>query len=287
MWQSIAEQVSRTLDTPFIIHERMALSKEPDARRMVISDGQLQLFVKLAPRAQLEQQEAEFHSLQALRQYEVLSLPRPLCCGTAGEHAFLALEYHPLHEGDSAEWAELGASLARLHRCDEQAMYGWDEDNFLTTTPQPNRWHKQWAPFFAEQRIGWLLQLLGEKERFQCDIDGIVEIVTRRLAHHHPKPSPLHGELWLGNVGFTRNGGMVFDPASYYGDRETDLAMTELFGRFPEAFYQGYDTVWPRDAGYESRKELYNLYHRLNHFAQFGESHRHQAETALQQLLAC
>ncbi len=287
MWQSIAEQVSRTLGTSFVIHERIALSQEPDARRIVIRDGQVRLFIKLAPRAQLEQMEAEQHNLQVLHQYHSVALPRPLCCGTAGEHCFLALEYSPLHEGDSAEWAKLGADVARLHCCDEQAMYGWDEDNYLKNTLQPNRWHKQWATFFSEQRIGWLLQLLCEKERFCCDIDGIVEIVARRLAHHNPKPSPLHGALWLGNVGFTSGGGMLFDPASYYGDRETDLAMTELIGRFPEAFYQGYEAIWPLDAGYESRKELYTLYHKLNHFAQFGEGHRHQAETALKRLLAC
>ena len=288
MWHGIAEQLSAVLGKRYVITEHKALSVDPNERRLFISDGQHPLFIKLAPRNQLERLNCCQRNLTALRLYNKVVFPEPFCCGVASEYSFIAMEFIPLQEGESPHWFSLGAALARLHRCDAQAMYGWDEDNYLGVTAQPNRWQKNWATFFAEQRIGWQLQLLKEQRKLDASIDisGVVDTVGRLLAHHSPMPSPLHGDLWRGNCGFTAQQGVLFSPASYFGDRETDIALTELFGQFPDAFYAGYDSVWPLDPGYPQRKELYNLYHRLNHYALFGDGYRQSAETALKLVLA-
>jgi fructosamine-3-kinase len=61
--------------------------------------------------------------------------------------------------------------------------------------------------------------------------------------------------------------------------------MTELFGGFSKAFYEGYESVWPLDPGYRVRKRLYNLYHVLNHLNLFGGGYRSQAESLVAELL--
>ncbi|MEQ1636063.1 MAG: fructosamine kinase family protein [Methylococcales bacterium] len=84
----------------------------------------------------------------------------------------------------------------------------------------------------------------------------------------------------------TQGNPVIFDPASYYGDREADLAMTELFGGFSQDFYAAYQETWPLDKGYSTRKQLYNLYHILNHLNLFGGGYLQQVETMLAKLLS-
>ena len=289
MWHGIAAQLSAALGHRYNILEHEALSITPEERHFRISDGQQPLFIKLAPRNQLERMTVGLRNLSALKLYDKVYFPSPVCCGIAGDQSFMAQEYLVLQPTDaSPHWFSLGAALARLHRSDEQAMYGWDEDTYLSTTLQPNRWHKQWSSFFAEQRVGWQLQLLREQNKLdpEIDIEGVIDTVRRLLIHHTPKPSPLHGDLWRGNCGFTQQHGVLISPACYFGDRETDIALTELFTRFPDGFYDGYQSIWPLDPGYEQRRPLYNLYHQLNQFLVSGEGYRRSAETALMQLLA-
>lgn len=286
MWQSIADQVSETLHSQFVIHDKYALSGTSQARRMLISDGTRNLFVKFAPRCELERLECQQHAQEELAKYQAMRIPHPICCGTVADTAFLAMEYFPLHEGSNAEWLHFGSALAKLHKSDDQAMYGWDEDNFIGHSPQPNRWQKQWHTFFAEQRIGWFLQLIREKQTLEFNIDEVVEVTRRRLLHHQPKPSPLHGNLQLSNLGFSPTGGVLFDLASFFGDRELDLARLELSTPLPPAFFEGYDAIWPRSEGYVHRRPLYQLAYLLRQFAEEGESCRQPAEKALRQLLA-
>ena len=113
-----------------------------------------------------------------------------------------------------------------------------------------------------------------------------LKIILELLAGHQPQPSLVHGDLWSGNASVTVDGEpIIFDPATYWGDREVDIAMTELFGGFPTTFYRGYNEAWPLDDGYKQRKTLYNLYHVLNHFNLFGGGYASQAEKMIQQLL--
>ena len=116
--------------------------------------------------------------------------------------------------------------------------------------------------------------------------DELMSAVPRLLQGHNPKPALLHGDLWSGNAAVNESGEpVILDPATYYGDSETDLAMTELFGRFPAAFYSAYDSVKAIPVGYEQRKVLYNLYHILNHFNLFGGSYSSQANRMIDQIL--
>ncbi|HGP5030509.1 TPA: fructosamine kinase family protein, partial [Vibrio cholerae O1] len=162
----------------------------------------------------------------------------------------------------------------------------FDIDNYIGATVQPNPWHKKWALFFAEQRIGWQLQLMQEKGVNLTNINEFVEMVKTRLANHSPRPSLLHGDLWFGNVANIVNGPLCFDPACYWGDRECDIALAEWFGGFQPEFFQGYESVWPLDWGYEERKDIYNLYHVLNHYNQFGGHYLDEAQKLIEKILS-
>ena len=168
--------------------------------------------------------------------------------------------------------AQMGRQLALTHRVSTEE-FGWHRDNTIGLTPQINAWHSDWISFFAHYRLGFQLKLARDNGYSDLMDPGM------RLADHmsglfdgySPLPALLHGDLWGGNWGASRsNEPVMFDPAVYYGDRETDLAMTRLFGGFPEDFYSAYQEVWPLDPGFRVREGLYKLYHVLNHLNLFG-----------------
>ncbi|MDV2856944.1 MULTISPECIES: fructosamine kinase family protein [Oceanimonas] len=286
MWPAIASQISDAINAEFHVSERSPLGGGEINQAYRVSDGQHIFFVKLNDRAALDMFRAEWTALEHLLNTQTLRVPRPVCCGTTVNSSFIVLEYLRLGQAQDQDWHMLGRQLAHLHQGSTQSMYGWDEDNFIGTTVQPNAWHKKWATFFAEQRVGWQLQLLEEQGIRFGDIEEITGAIKNRLAGHQPEACLLHGDLWRGNLGFYQRQGVIFDPASYFGDREADIAMTELFGQFPQAFYQGYDAVWPRDDGYWQRREIYNLYHLLNHINLFGEAYIKQAKLSLSNIIA-
>ena len=184
--------------------------------------------------------------------------------------AFIALEHLDLQR--QGDWAALGRMLARLHRVTGK-RFGWHRDNYIGATPQHNAWCDDWLEFWRERRLRPQLEWAG------IGLDSLE--VCELLAGHRPVPSLLHGDLWNGNAGFTADGPVLYDPAVYYGDRETDLAMTELFGGFAPQFYAAYRREYPLEAGYETRKHLYNLYYLLNHLNLFGGGYRAQVEETL------
>jgi fructosamine-3-kinase len=194
-------------------------------------------------------------------------VPAVLDHGVKGGKAFILLEELDLRRG--GDWRSMGQALARLHQV-QGARFGWHRDNYIGLAPQANTWKDDWTDFFVECRL--------RPQARRAGIDLPETAVRALLEDHRPAPSLLHGDFWSGNAGFTEEGPVVFDPAVYYGDREADLAMTELFGGFPRAFYEGYG---PLDPGYERRKHLYNLYHLLNHLNLFGGGYRGQVEAAL------
>ena len=216
---------------------------------------------------------AEADGLEALRPY--IRVPQILDRGVQGGKAYLRLEF--LRFQGSGNWKSMGQTLAHLHR-QAGPRFGWHRDNYIGLAPQINAWRDDWAEFFAECRLRPQIEL-ARKNGF-----GLEEPDLGILKSHQPQPSLLHGDLWSGNAGFTAEGPVVFDPAVYYGDRETDLAMTELFGGFPRQFYSAYHEAFPLDPGYEKRKHLYNLYHLLNHLNLFGGGYRGQVEAKLRRL---
>ena len=230
--------------------------------------------------------EAEAAALDALANAGAVRVPRPLAQGTIGEQAFLVLEYLPLQaRGDAVR---LGRGLAALHRA-SAARFGWPQDNFIGRTPQPNAWMADWTAFWRDRRLGHQIELArarGER-RLVAAGEKLIDRLPALLAAYTPLPSLLHGDLWSGNYGYAESGEpVIFDPAAYYGDREADLAMTELFGGFPADFYAAYREAWPLDPGYRMRKTLYNLYHVLNHDHLFGGGYGAQAQAMMDKLLA-
>ncbi|EBW3528601.1 fructosamine kinase family protein, partial [Salmonella enterica subsp. enterica serovar Virchow] len=180
----------------------------------------------------------------------------------------------------------LGQQIARLHQWSDQPQFGLDFDNALSTTPQPNTWQRRWSTFFAEQRIGWQLELAAEKGIAFGNIDAIVEHIQQRLASHQPQPSLLHGDLWSGNCALGPDGPYIFDPACYWGDRECDLAMLPLHTEQPPQIYDGYQSVSPLPADFLERQPVYQLYTLLNRARLFGGQHLVIAQQSLDRLLA-
>jgi fructosamine-3-kinase len=214
---------------------------------------------------------AEADGLAALR-WAGMRAPEAFSNGTVEGQAYLVMEY--LELGGRKDFAALGRLLAAAHR-KPGPRFGWRRDNYIGATPQQNGWSDDWSVFWMERRIRPQIEL-ARRNGF-----GLALPEVSVLERHEPQPALLHGDLWSGNAGFTADGPVVFDPAVYYGDREADLAMTELFGGFPREFYEAYDAAWPLDEGYERRKPMYNLYHLLNHLNLFGGGYLTQVKTAL------
>ncbi|NIB41828.1 fructosamine kinase family protein [Pseudomaricurvus alkylphenolicus] len=249
---------------------------------MLYTDGP-SFFVKLNDSAMLTQFQAEAHGLQAIADSGTIGTCAPLCCGHFKNHSYLILEGLQLER--QGEWYQAGQQLAAMHKRPAGRRYGFDQPSYCGTTYQPNDWHDNWAEFFAEQRIGHQLTLLNCHQKNHPDIQAIIDSVRHRLHDHQPTPALVHGDLWSGNIGFHNQQPVIFDPATYVGDPETDLAMSELFGAFPKPFYQGYDSVLPIDPDYPRRRPLYQLYHLINHANLFGGHYLEQVRQQLRQLM--
>lgn len=245
-------------------------------------------FVKLNHAAKLWMFEAESAGLTALAQPGIIRVPKPLLTGISGNHAYIVMEALPLGRSDSNTARRFGEQLAELHKQTQSDRYGFAIDNTIGATDQPNDWRDDWLSFWRDKRLGFQLDLAlerGMNPRSHSDGRQLCADLERFFDDFRPQASLLHGDLWGGNFAALSDGEpTMFDPACYYGDRETDIAMTELFGGFGPDFYQGYNSVWPLDPGYERRKTLYNLYHILNHFNLFGGGYGTQAEQMIHAL---
>lgn len=243
-------------------------------------------FVKLNRSGCLDLFEAEAEGLHALAASQALRIPVPITWGTEGDTAWLILEYLPL--SPRGDFAALGRALANLHR-QTQPRFGWHRNNHIGATPQHNDWNPDWIDFWRIQRLGFQRDLArhnGAPASLINACDAVASRLPELLADYQPSASLLHGDLWGGNAAFVNGAPCVFDPAVYYGDRETDIAMTELFGSFSHDFYAAYQDAWPLDPGYARRRDLYTLYHLLNHFNLFGGSYGRQAEQCAARLRA-
>jgi fructosamine-3-kinase len=283
MWEEIAAQVSQTIGKPFRVREVRSISSGCINDSYVIGNQNTRYFIKLNQPNLLEMFTAEAAGLKAISQTQKILVPQPVGTGLISSHAYLVLTYLDLDNSNTANWQQLGQQLATLHQQPAAAQFGWQRSNNIGSTPQLNSWHSNWANFFSAQRLGYQLQLAGH-HNFPQGQQLLNELPT--LLNHQPAVSLVHGDLWGGNAGFTKTGQpVIFDPATHYADREVDLAMTELFGGFPAAFYQGYEKVYPLDKGYQQRKVIYNLYHILNHYNLFGGSYQSQANSMITKIL--
>lgn len=232
--------------------------------------------------------EAEFFGLKAIADAGCIRTPVPLCFGQTGDHSYLVIEYIELGRPDDHSQVLAGQQLAALHR-QTSSRFGWDRSNTIGSTHQPNHRDDDWSRFWQHQRLGFQLQL-AEKNGYGGSLQRLGKQLIEKvplLMDHDPQPALLHGDLWGGNMSFDQQGQpVIYDPATYYGDREADLAMTELFGGFSGDFYAAYNEAWPLDPGYKTRKTLYNLYHIINHLNLFGRGYLGQAQGMMERLLA-
>lgn len=288
---AIAADISAAIHAPFTLHTQRPVKGGDINTAYVIADRSgAQYFVKLNTAARITMFEAEAAGLRELAQTHVIRVPQPVCWGTAADHAYLVMEYIELAGNNSAQnQVRLGHQLAQLHHI-TAPRYGWRINNTLGTTPQINTGHDHWPHFWREQRLGFQLSLAahhGYTGALQRKGEQLLADIPVFFTNYRPTPSLLHGDLWSGNYGIdAQDNPVIFDPALYYGDRETDLAMTELFGGFSENFYHAYRDAYPLDADFKTRKILYNLYHVLNHLNLFGGSYLRQAEHMMDSLLS-
>jgi len=249
---------------------------------------QLQYFIKLNHVNLLAMFEAEAQGLQALAATNTLRIPNVICLGQTANNSYLVLEHIELTNLHGRASAEMGTQLAKLHQ-QTQAFFGWHIDNTIGSTAQHNDREHDWLTFWQQHRLGQQLNFAaknGYTGRLQDKGQQLLTQLPRFFDAYDPQPALLHGDLWGGNAASDPQGKpVIFDPACYYGDRETDLAMTELFGGFDADFYAAYQAEYPLDPNYKNRKILYNLYHIFNHLNLFGGGYLSQSEAMIDQLL--
>jgi protein-ribulosamine 3-kinase len=249
-------------------------------------------FVKLTAGGDPGMLAAEADGLRALADTATIRVPAVLATGEIQGAEYLALEWLELHEAD--DLALLGRTLAALHEADTPRgpageRFGWHCDNWIGGTPQINRWSDDWPAFFRDARLApqFARALCSGFRDLEHDAKRLLARLPELLGNRSVTPSLVHGDLWAGNAAALAGGEpVVFDPAVYIGDREVDIAMSELFGGFGAVMRSGYETVWRIEPGYALRRDVYNLYHLLNHLNLFGGSYLARTARTLARLVA-
>jgi len=267
-----------------------------DARILELENGG-RLFLKSNATAPDDLFPTEAEGLRALAAVGAIRVPRDPVPGRAGDVSFLVMEAIPTGRPRPGFFEVFGRSFAALHRRSAEAhgtapgggRFGFPHDNYLGATPQPNGWMDDWVELFRTRRLGHQLDLARRRGLSDAELERLGERLLERLgdwldAAEEPA-CLLHGDLWSGNFLADAEGEPVLvDPAAYYGHREADLAMTELFGGFDAAFYAAYEEAWPLPPGSPERRRIYKLYHLLNHLNLFGRGYRDGCVAILRRL---
>ncbi|HEC27826.1 MAG TPA: fructosamine kinase family protein [Gammaproteobacteria bacterium] len=285
--KNIATSISAAISQKFSLAGLNTIAGGCINATYVVNDGDRYFFIKLNTSRSLFMFEAEYQALLELENSNTIRVPHPVCTGLYDKHSWLVMEHLSLHNNGNHH--KLGEQLAAMHRL-TRTSFGWDRDNTIGSTPQINTPDKDWLKFFRNRRLQYQLRLAaanGYTGSLQKAGAALVDCMDDFFIGYKPVPSLLHGDLWSGNYAFIENGDPVlFDPALYYGDREADIAMTELFGGFSSEFRSSYEDCWPLDDGYKTRRYLYNCYHILNHLNLFGGGYARQAEDMIMRLLS-
>lgn len=288
-WHAIAKHITETTEKDFQVQTHYSISGGCINQAFRIEGLGQNYFVKINHPNEYEMFASEAASLAELAQPAVIKVPVPICWGQTQESAYLVTEYIAMPGDARNAGIQLGHQLAVLHQV-MRTPYGWYRDNYIGSTPQINSQENDWVTFWQKHRLGYQLELAAHKGyngQLQSKGEQLLDEIGAFFTNYTPSPSLLHGDLWSGNYAVDAEGQpVIFDPAIYYGDRETDIAMTELFGGFPSDFYAAYQDKWVLDVGYPTRKVLYNLYHILNHLNLFGGGYLSQAEGMILKLLS-
>lgn len=285
MWSDICNNIRNSINSEFTPIERKPLLNGNISHTYRLSSEDKQYFVKINDLDKIDLYVCQADNLMQIANSQTIQCPQVICYGTTQAFSYLVLEYFNFSQNVQANWFSTGEQIARLHQYGEQKMFGWDTDNYISALVQPNRWAKRWSSFFAEQRIGWQLELAMENGMAFGRIDSIVEQAQQILQHHKPTPSLLHGNLWFGNLGFNNSEPVIFDSASYWGDREAEIARSRLLQSFPEAFYQGYQQAHPLAHDYTDRELVYQLYYLLAMCNQDGSDHQLKTEMVVKRIM--
>jgi len=232
----------------------------------------------------------EANGLQLLKAMNTIRIPEVFKVQEAQTDllAFILMEWIERRSGFDQRIC--GKQLAQLHLYSSSENYGLDHNNYIGSTPQYNDWMYDWVEFFREKRLKPQMELAIRNGRCNSSrrnkLESLLTQLGKWLGGVTRKPSLLHGDLWGGNViGDENEKPVLIDPAVYYGDREADLAFTQMFGGFSSAFYQAYQEVYPLETDYQTRFEIYNIYHTLNHLNLFGESYGHSLDATLRRFV--
>lgn len=246
------------------------------------------LFVKFDPDPPERFFSAEAEGLQALAAVaSPLRIPSVLGVGESADFSWIALEWIE-SQASIDHGKRLGRGLAAIHRA-KGADWGWPRPGFIGRLPQSNTSAPTWGEFWVNERLEpqferagatRLARLHDEWRQLRASVPSLLEPAE------DDGPSLLHGDLWSGNVMNSTDGPALIDPSCYYGHREVDLAMADLFGGFDRSFWKAYLSAWPLAAGYEVRRWVYQLYYLLVHINLFGDSYVEPTERTLRQILA-
>ena len=287
MWSEIVKAISEKTGQQFQLENTLSIGGGCINQAYKLVGKNKSYFVKLNTAVKVEMFAVEALGLKQMYETQTITIPQPICWGVSQSNCYLVLEYYDFGRGNQDSWRNMGRQLALMHDKGVSTRFGWQENNTIGSTPQINDWYDNWGDFFAQKRIGYQLQLARRNGGSFANSNEAIEKIRDLLSFHSVTPALVHGDLWSGNASITVDGQpIIFDPACYYGDREVDLAMSELFGGFPSAFYQGYQEIYPLDSGYEQRKTIYNLYHILNHFNLFGGGYQSQSQRMIKQIMS-
>ncbi len=287
VWQQIEQDLSNFSGRPFRIRQKQGIGGGSINHAFRISDGGQQFFVKTNHQHLAHMFEAEALGLQELYASNSIKVPQPVSHGVAGNECYFVMSWLEMTGQPNGDL--FGRKMAELHR-HAHDRFGFYIDNTIGSTPQANAWCDDWIEFWQKQRLGYQLELAhknGFGRRLYDQGQKLREKTPAFFRGYQPQPSLLHGDLWSGNWAADKQGNpVIFDPASYFGDREADLAMMQLFGHPGQRFFAAYNEHYALDDDHTLRKDFYNLYHILNHANLFGSSYAMQAERMIDSLLA-
>ena len=254
----------------------------------IYGDNLASLFLKLGRATAHDMYLREMEGLSLLSQAQKIKIPKAYAVESNGDCALLIMEFIPLQPLRVASEVALGEGLAELHSLTSET-FGLANDNYIGRSLQPNELCDDWWDFYCNQRLGVQLAMAadnGMRGELQERLKTLIEHIPQFFKFHQPKASLLHGDLWNGNVAADLSGTpVIFDPAVYYGDAETDIAMSQMFQPLGNAVYDVYYKHFPSQPGHDLRRHLYDLYHWLNHFNLFGVTYLGQVERSLDALL--
>ena len=286
-WQALGVLLARQLQLPTGEIRAIPIHGGDINQAFRLECGEHQFFVKVNRADLLSMFVAEKAGLDAIRLSRTVRVPEVFLTGDEDDRAYIVMEYIELAGRPDA--GRFATALAAMHG-NFRDQFGFECDNAIGSTLQRNTFDDDWIQFWRRHRLGFQLELAQQNGFDASLIDAghrLLENLEIFFDSYRPRPSLLHGDLWSGNQGADVEGNpVIYDPACYFGDHEADLAMMELFGHPGERFFASYHEHFPIDAGYAQRRELYNLYHVLNHANLFGGGYARQAQSMIEGLLA-